>query len=300
MTQSTARVSEAARTSEIEEPTNRWLVHPISRAVVAPLARWGVSPNAVSLVGLALGAGAAVAYLGYDEPWRVALGFALMLGWHVADGADGQLARLTGKTSEIGRMLDGVVDHASFVLVYVALAWTASGEHGPWVWGLAVLAGASHAVQASAYEAQRLAYDVWARGKASARFPTVEAFRADLREMRGTDRILGGLYLLYLKLQTRTGTGDRPLEVALARASQERGAAPVAEAYRETHLAGVQRWNVLCSNYRTIAIAVACLVGSPVWFFAFEAVGLNAAFAALVAMRRRHDRALMARLSPSA
>ena len=49
------------RTSEIEEPTNRYVVHPISRALVTRFARWGVSPNAVSVVGLGLGAAAALA-----------------------------------------------------------------------------------------------------------------------------------------------------------------------------------------------------------------------------------------------
>ena len=45
---------------------------------------------------------------------------------------------------------------------------------------------------------------------------------------------------------------------------------------------------------------MACLAGSPVWFFAFEAVVLNAAFVALLAMRRRNDRALLARLDAAA
>ena len=297
----TAPPESVQRTSEIEEATNRLLVHPASRALVTPLARWGVSPNAVSLAGLAFGAGAAVAYYHYESWPMVLLGFALMVGWHVLDGADGQLARLTGQTSEIGRMLDGVVDHVSFVLVYLALAAAAAQDVGAWVWGLAAAAGVSHAVQANAYEGQRLAYDVWVRGKDSARFPSVEAFREDLRGLRGADRALGGLYLLYLKLQRQTGADVGPLPRRLAEvARQPGGAARVAEAYRATHLAGIQRWNALCSNYRTVGIAVACFVGSPVYFFAFEAIVLNVVFVALLGMQRRNDRALLARLAEGA
>ena len=288
------------RTSEIEEWTNRVFVHPISRALVTVLARWGVSPNAVSLAGLALGAGAAWAYLDYARWPMVALGFVLMIGWHVMDGADGQLARLTGKTSEIGKALDGLADHGTFVLVYLALAVAAARAEGSWVWTWAVAAGVSHAVQASTYEAQRYAYDYWAQGKESGRVLTPDEFRAEAAGATGAAWALGQLQLLYLVVQARTGAGGGPVEVRLAEAVRQRGRAPVAEAYRATHLAGVRRWNLLCSNYRTVAIAVACLAGSPVWFFAFEAVVLNVVFVALLAMRRRNDRALLARLDAEA
>lgn len=283
------------RTSEIEEPTNQLLIHPLSRALVTPLARWGVSPNAVSLAGLAFGAGAAFAYARYTEWPFVVVGFVLMVAWHVMDGADGQLARLTGKTSEIGKALDGLCDHGTFVLVYVALAVAAASLEGAWVWIWAVAAGASHAVQANAYEAQRYAYDYWVQGKRSARIPTPDEYREEVRGATGVAWALSRLQLLYLVVQhSDQAAGFRHRLEAIA--AQPGGAVRVAEAYRETHLAGVRRWNLLCSNYRTVAIAVACLAGSPVYFFAFEAVVLNVVFLALVQMRRRNDRALLHRL----
>ena len=292
MTEETVSVK---RTSEIEEPTNRLLIHPLSRALVTPLARRAVSPNAVSLAGLAFGAAAALAYGRYTEGPFVALGFVLMVAWHVMDGADGQLARLTGKTSEIGKALDGLCDHGTFVLVYVALAAAAAAAHGPWVWLWAVAAGASHAVQANAYEGARYAYDYWVRGKTSARIPTPAEYREEVRGATGVAWALSRLQLLYLQFQHsgRAVALRRRLEAA---AHEPGGAARLAEAYRDTHLAGVRRWNLLCSNYRTVAVAVACLAGSPVFFFAFEAVVLNGVFLALLQMQRRNDRALLDRL----
>lgn len=294
----TAPPDSVKRTSEIEEWSNRVFVHPISRALVTVLARWGVSPNAVSLAGLALGAGAAVAYLDYAQWPMVLLGFTLMVGWHVMDGADGQLARLTGRTSEIGKALDGLADHGTFVLVYLALATAASQAQGSWVWIWAVAAGVSHAVQANTYEAQRYDYDFWVQGKASARILTPDEFRAESAGATGAAWALGQLQLLYLTVQHRTGAGTGPVHDALVEAARPPGgAARVAQAYRATHLAGVRRWNLLSSNVRTVAIAVACLAGSPVYFFAFEVVVLNLVFVALLAMRRRNDRALLARLA---
>lgn len=285
------------RTGEIEEPTNRYFIHPMSRALVTRLARWGVSPNAVSLAGLALGAAAAAAYAQYERWPFVALAFVLMIGWHVMDGADGQLARLTGRTSQLGQMLDGFCDHGTFLLVYLSLAAAAAHDLGAWVWGAAVAAGASHAVQASVYEAQRFAYDLWVQGRSSARIPTPDEFRPQLAGKRGMAWVLARLYLLYLVVQHRTGASATALRARLdATSALPGGAARVRDAYRDANRSGLRRWNLLCSNYRTVAIALACLLGSPVYFFAFDAVVLNVVFLALLAMQRRHDRDLLARL----
>lgn len=296
---SPAEPAAVKRTGAIEEVTNRYLIHPVAHALVVRLARRGVSPNAVSVVGFVLGACAAAAYLEYPAgPLYVLAGFALMLGWHVMDGADGQLARLTGQTSEIGKALDGLCDHGTFVLVYLALGIAAAGEQGTWVWFWAVAAGASHAVQANTYEAQRYAYDYWVQGKQTARIPTPAEFREEMRGATGIPYMLGKLHLLYLSVQHESGKAQAPLRDALEAARRAPGGTDrVAGLYRDAELGVTRAWNLMCSNYRTIAIAAACLAGSAVYFFVFEVVVLNVAFGLLLVAQRRADRALLARLT---
>ena len=280
------------RTGEIEEPTNRYLIHPVSRALVTVLARWGVRPNAVSVAGMALGGAAAVAYYHYAF-WPAAVaGFLLMVGWHIADGADGQLARLTGQTSEIGKVLDGLCDHVAFALVYVSLALGSAQALGGWVWGLAALAGLSHLVQASAYEFQRQSYDFWVWGKESARIVMPDELSRELGERQGESRFFDGLYLAYLRLQHRIA-GINPALVARLAAAR-RGGREVSDAYRAENLGLVRRWSLLCSNYRTLAIFAACLAGNPVYFFLFEVLLLNPAFVLLRVAQARKNRCLLA------
>lgn len=281
------------RTSEIEETTNVYVVHPVSAALVPLFARWGVSPNAVSVMGMVFGGLAAVAYYQYDL-WPYALaGFLSMIGWHVMDGADGQLARLTGKTSEIGKILDGLCDHVAFALVYVSLTIAAAAVLGAWVWIVAVAAGLSHLVQASAYEFQRQAYDFWVHAKQSARIERPEAFQRSLDGKQGASLLFGKLYLSYLRIQYRLAGIDAALIGEMDRALGEGGEreAEVRAAYRATNLDAVRRWSLLCSNYRTIAIFVAALLGSPLYFFLFEIVGLNAVFVGLSAMQAKRNAA---------
>ncbi|SHK03993.1 CDP-alcohol phosphatidyltransferase family protein [Rhodothermus profundi] len=287
----TAEAQRAWRTPEIEEPTNRYVIHPLSWALVQRLARWGVHPNTVSLVGLALGAGAAVAYYHYTAWQASVLGFLLMIGWHVMDGADGQLARLTGRTSEIGKVLDGLCDHGTFVLIYLSLALATYPSAGWMAWVLAVLAGGSHVVQASTYEFQRQSYDYWVHNKRSARPVTPEAFYKTLAQKRGLARWMGWLYWTYLRVQYGVGAADRELMQLLEKALAQLGyPEKVRQMYRFVHRPLVRRWALMSSNYRTLAIFFACLYGKPLAFFVFELVGLNLIFLVLVIQQRIRNR----------
>ena len=131
------------RTSEIEEATNRAFIHPLAARLVPLFARLGIAPNAVSLAGVALGIAAGFAYYHFQD-WRYAFaGFALMLAWHVLDGADGQLARLTGRQSALGGVLDGICDYVTFIAVYAGFALALAPLFGPGVWALVIAAGSA-------------------------------------------------------------------------------------------------------------------------------------------------------------
>ena len=85
---------------------SRHLNRRLSRPLAAALARTNASPDALTLASLALSLGAAaVTALG----WSVAGGVAIQLA-SVADGVDGDLARLTGRVSRFGAALDAIAD----------------------------------------------------------------------------------------------------------------------------------------------------------------------------------------------
>ncbi|MCT4577982.1 CDP-alcohol phosphatidyltransferase family protein [Donghicola sp.] len=83
----------------------RPLIDPTLNRLGAQMARAGLSANAVTLVGLALGLGAA----GTIATGHVGWGLALMLASRLADGLDGAIARATRKT-DFGGYLDITCD----------------------------------------------------------------------------------------------------------------------------------------------------------------------------------------------
>src|SRR5580692_7238135 len=70
------------RTTEIEELTNLYVIHPIANRLTLFFAWLGISPNTVSITGMACGLGASFAYYHYHVMICAIIGFVLMIFWH--------------------------------------------------------------------------------------------------------------------------------------------------------------------------------------------------------------------------
>jgi CDP-diacylglycerol--glycerol-3-phosphate 3-phosphatidyltransferase len=102
--------------SFIEEKA-RDVSRPTLETVADVLARWNVSPDAVTYLGLVLTLGVAVlAALGYVRWAGVAYAFAA-----VCDAMDGTLARVSGKGSRFGAFLDSTIDRFEESIVFLGL-----------------------------------------------------------------------------------------------------------------------------------------------------------------------------------
>lgn len=291
-------VEPVRRLAEIEDATNLWFIHPVSNRLTPLLAALRVPPNAVSLAGMACGVAAGFAYHHYRDPWLVAAGFTLMLAWHVLDGVDGQLARLTHSQSPTGKVLDGICDYVTFAAVYVGLALALAREHGGWVWGVVVLAGACHAVQAALYETQRQDYLFWGWGRKSA-----EVAAPDMTPERAAPaRVAARLHRTYARVQAFGGGVSPADRRRLAAALDASGAAAPAirRLYRATFAAPVRRWSVLSANTRTLALFVFALLGVPLWYFCAEIVGLGAVLGVLLARQGARYRRFFGSLDATA
>lgn len=268
------------RTYEIEDPTNLYFVHPLSARLVPFFAKLGIKPNTVSLTGMGCGILAGFAYHAYSASWGAFLGFVLMLGWHVMDGADGQLARLTKSYSELGKVLDGVCDYVTFTAVYVGLALAMSDRSGNWVWWVVALAGVAHAVQAAVYEMQRQDYNFIGLGRQSAALPKAG------EKPKG---LAGYLHHIYAQVQVWGAGGAEAFRLAFFQRleAHPNQADELRAAYREKFAPLVRRWGILGSNYRTLGIFVAALIKLPILYFFFELFGFSLVLVLLLASQRQ-------------
>lgn len=262
---------DGSRDRRIEDPSNLWIVHPLGRALLPIAVARGVSANAVSAAGLVLGAGAAFAYAQWHGPGWAVVGLLLSVGWLVADGLDGMVARATGTASPLGRMLDGLCDHGVFTLIYVALALSI-GTLGAWAW--AVPAGAAHILQSSLYEGERARFHRRVKGVAAIGTPAP----AGSALVRLYDRVAGSLDRVSQPFERLLAAAPDPLA---AGAAYGRAAAPP-----------MRLMALLTANVRVAAIFVACLLGDPRIFWGFEIVPLTIVALVGMAWHRRIERSI--------
>lgn len=93
----------------------------ISRKLSPPLARWGVRPNWITLMGTSIGLAGAwlLAQTQYGAHLAGALLFLVAV---MVDGVDGEVARLTLRETRFGHYLDIITDNVVHVAIFTGIA----------------------------------------------------------------------------------------------------------------------------------------------------------------------------------
>lgn len=272
------------RPRELEDWLNYRLYHPLSMYLARMLAPTPVTPNMVSVAGGTMIVLAALVYLNASSLVGVILALALHMSWHVLDGADGDLARLTGRTSTNGEIVDGICDYAGHIVLYVVLGALLAEQIGGAAWWLMWAAGLARIVQAAHYEVERRQYRSWVYG--------TPWLRISKRRDGGPQGVLGALAAYYLWLATLVAPNPAKVDLAVANASPADRSSMRSVIRRA--MAPVLKWTgPLSANYRTIVLGASMLAGSPLYFFVFEAFVLSVwMLASMVVSRRAHRRIL--------
>jgi archaetidylinositol phosphate synthase len=92
----------------------------LARALVTPLKHTWVTPNHLTSVRLAVGLAAAAAFAQGTYGWSNFAALLLVVS-NFLDHTDGELARISGKTSRIGHIYDLASDAAVTVLAFIAI-----------------------------------------------------------------------------------------------------------------------------------------------------------------------------------
>jgi phosphatidylglycerophosphate synthase len=287
------------RPRELQDPLNHYVYHPLAALLARALLPTGITANAVSVGSAATLIASALAYTELAGPTGVVLGFALMLLWHVIDGADGDLARLKGTASSTGELVDGVCDYLGNVVMYFAFAFLLDDTLGAWAWALALGAAASHVVQTNHAETQRRlylwrAYGVpWLR---NARASHDAVFR---RECWFT-RYFGFWAVGYVWLSNRMTPGANPIDAALAKAQgHQRESRRIRRLVRRVFAPSHGLAMALGANPKTFLIAASMAMGSPVYYFLAMIFGVNLILVASILHHKALTERVAAALSPT-
>lgn len=280
------------RPRELEDMLNHKLYHPLAWQLARLLARTPFTPNQVSVAGGLSVVCAGIAYVsplwgGEAWPFSAMLGMLLHMAWHVIDGADGDLARMTGRTSPYGEMIDGLCDYSSHVVLYVLLGLFMAATMGAWAWAITIPAGIAHAVQSTHVEAQRRFYLYWVYGK-----PWLNNARP---EGHGP---LAWLVALYLRVAQGTTPSALAIDRTITAAADDPARlAQLREMIRVEMPPLLRLEKLLGPNSRAIALGLSMLLtASPIAYFAYGGVWMSLLLVLSIVIHNRSWRRLFRRI----
>lgn len=275
----------AFKSVEIEELTDVYFFRPTGLLIARAGQALGLTPIGLTLVGTIIGIAGGASL--YDE--RLGLwAFSLIILHSIVDSADGQLARLTGKVTELGRALDGLSGYATHTAIYFAIGFGLvhrGADRSTLIWML--VAGIFTAIHAGLYDYHR---HVYIAVVAEGRVPDPAA-----QNMRP---LIGSLFGFYLTIQRCVIGKHADVEAALVSRSVAGRVRDEDRAhYRESFYPLVRGWNFLGDNTRFFAIGVLAFLHRIDLFFPFVLVIMNAALVVLWLWQRSADRRFLASLA---
>lgn len=295
-----SRVKEEYRSSLKSSDTEEWFdlifYRPIGFTWAVIARKLGIHPNAITIASIFIGIGAGVAF--YFDNLRVNLLGMLLLIWaNSFDSADGQLARMTGQYSRLGRILDGVSSDLWFVAIYMALCLREENtspyfmQHHWAIWVLAAVAGFCHAQQAAMADIYRQFHLFFLKEKAGSELENAEVLWKQYHAMSWRRQFMPKLVMLFYANYTRSQERLTPQMQRLRRKLYEKYHSHIPQEFADSFCEGsrplMKYTNILSFNVRSWALFISVLVLRMPWlYFAFEITVMNVL---LIYMIWRHE-----------
>ena len=299
-----ATFKELLKLSFKSEDTEEWLdVHftrPIGLAFAMLWNKFDIHPNVITILSIFLGLGAGWMFH-YTDLWSNVCGVLLLMFANFCDSTDGQMARLTGKKTLIGRMLDGFSGDLWFFAIYLGIVIRLWPQNIPFtdiqwgVWGflLCALAGFGfHSKQSSLADYYRQIHLFFLLGKEGSELDNYQQQRQIYENLPKGDLLARTFYYNYANYCKSQEQRTPHFQRFFSQWKQQ-----PSETVRQQLLAGsrplMKYTNLLTFNARAITIYVTCLLDCP---WVYPLVELTVFQAMYVYMHRTHER-LCAELS---
>ena len=280
------RFKDLLEASMKSKDTEEWLdVHftrPIGLFFALIWERLGVHPNTITIISIFLGLAAGWMFH-YTDTVHNLMGVVLLMLANFCDSTDGQLARLTGQKTMIGRCLDGFAGDVWFFAIYLALVFRLWPQPLPGLetrWGVCALAACavagllSHSPQSSLADYYRQIHLFFLKGREGSELDSSLHESQELARLprRGAfwARAFHYNYRNYCRSQERRTPQFQALMDRLRVTYGSPALAP--QPWKDAFLQGSRplMWmtNFLTFNSRAILIYATCLLDCP-WVYLF-------------------------------
>lgn len=265
------------KSGDTEENIDIYFTRPLGLVLTLFYKALNIHPNVVTLIGIVIGMISAYFFYQSDLQSNIIAAVLITIA-NLHDSADGQLARLTGKKTLVGRMLDGFSADAIFFCIYWALVFRLYNTDMPllagyqwkwWAFILCLCAGIfGHVRQCNVSDYYRQIHLFFLKGKEGSELDTSEAQTPIVEEARKNKKWLDWAFFYNYRNYCR---GQEKVTPEFQRFYKAYLAAePKPEGLREEFLAGsrpLMKWtNFLTYNWRAIFLISSCLCDIP-WLY---------------------------------
>lgn len=251
-----------------------------------------VHPNVVTIISIFLGIGAA--YCFYFNNLKInILGILLLIWANIYDSCDGQMARMTGKKTRLGRVLDGFAGDVWFTCIYLAIIFRLWSTWRIWIFVLCAIAGLwCHADQCALADYYRNIHLFFIKGKKGSEMDNSRQLTDDFKNTKFKEAPIWKIFLFfyrgYTKKQERLTPQFQNLKDTLFLHYPD-GNIPqyIRDDFRKGSLPLMPMTNILTFNTRAITLYISILIGQPWVYPTVEILVLTPLY---FYMRWRHER----------
>ena len=247
-----------------------------------------ITPNMITIASIFIGA--VGGWLFYYNDLKInIIGMLLLALANTFDSADGQLARLTGNKTPLGRILDGLAGDVWFFVIYLALVLRLTlleGYSTVGMWILAATAGASHVLAAAMADYYRNIHLFFLKGKDGSEHDTSakvkEVFLSTKFYQKPFTKVSLWFYLNYTKTQEALSPKFQRFWNTLIDMYGNKIPKDLCSEIREKNKKYMPLTNILQFNTRVAFLFFSLFIGLPWLYFVFDVVVMNAVLCYLI------------------
>ncbi|WP_052079525.1 CDP-alcohol phosphatidyltransferase family protein [Porphyromonas sp. COT-108 OH2963] len=264
---------------ETENKIDRVFYRKVGYKIAVALVPTGVSPNTVTIISILIGVlcGPMIYFSSENYIWGL-FGIAFLVIANILDCVDGQLSRLTGKKSNIGRILDGIAGDLWFFSIYVGISMRLVAEHHTSIFYIfAALSLVSHLSQAALTDYYKTLHLLFISPEKGAEFDDIESINRKYNDMEpGLNKLFFWFYKYYTTAQM-TATPKLQKMVETVRRKFKGFRLPEEESlrFRKGSMIVMKLIDLLTFNGRSIVLFIAILLQQLWIYLAYEIVALN-------------------------
>lgn len=238
----------------------------------------GVSPNAITIASIFIGIAAGICF--YPQSLMTnCIGMLLLIWANSYDSADGQLARMTGKKTPLGRILDGTAGDIWFISIYAAICLKLTPEWGIWIWILAATTGFFHSKQAAMADYYRNIHLLFLKGKAGSELSHSPQLKENYKKMSWSKdfiyKLFETFYINYTVSQEKLTPKFQRMMAIIRNQYNDQAPEWFRTAFRAKSLPMMKYTNMLSFNTRVIVLFISLFINLPWVYFLFEITVLN-------------------------